>query len=98
MQPSRSRSPLRRPQTPIARWFLNTVIVATITTVVVLAVDALAAYAYARLEFPGRKFLFGMLLATLFLPGVMFLVPNFVTVDFFERGSATAVVRGINGG
>ena len=31
-------------------------------------------------EFPGRNLLFGLLLATLFLPGVMFLVPNFVTV------------------
>jgi multiple sugar transport system permease protein len=71
---------LTNPQTPIARWFANTLIVASITTVVVLVVDSLAAYAYARLEFPGRKLLFGLLLATLFLPGVMFLVPNFVTV------------------
>jgi multiple sugar transport system permease protein len=68
------------PSTPIGRWFINTLIVSSITTVLVLAIDALAAYAYARLEFPGRKILFGMLLGTLFLPGVMFLVPNFVTV------------------
>jgi multiple sugar transport system permease protein len=71
---------LGNPTTPIARWFINTLIVSSITTVVVLTVDALAAYAYARLEFPGRRILFGLLLATLFLPGVMFLVPNFVTV------------------
>lgn len=71
---------LSNAQTPIARWFANTLFVASVTTVVVLVIDALAAYAYARLEFPGRKLLFGMLLATLFLPGVMFLVPNFVTV------------------
>ena len=71
---------LTNPQTPIGRWFVNTLIVASVTTVVVLVVDTLAAYAYARLEFPGRKLLFGLLLATLFLPGVMFLVPNFVTV------------------
>lgn len=68
------------PSTPIGRWFLNSIILGTITTVLTLIVDALAAYAYARLEFPGRKLLFGLLLSTLFLPGVMFLVPNFITV------------------
>jgi multiple sugar transport system permease protein len=68
------------PATPIGRWFLNSVLVAAATTLLVLAVDALAAYAYARMEFPGRKWLFGLLLATLFLPGIMFLVPNFLTV------------------
>ena len=66
--------------TPIERWFINSLVVATVTTLLILVVDALAAYAYARMEFPGRKQLFGLLLATLFLPGIMFLVPNFVTV------------------
>ncbi len=71
---------LNNPTTPIGRWFLNTAFVAMVSTVLVLIIDSLAAYAYARLEFPGRKLLFTLLLATLFLPGVMFLVPNFVTV------------------
>jgi multiple sugar transport system permease protein len=71
---------LGNPSTPIGRWFVNTLIVSTATTALVLVVDALAAYAYARLDFPGRRVLFALLLATLFLPGVMFLVPNFVTV------------------
>lgn len=70
---------LNNPATPIVRWFLNTVGVATVFTLLVLAIDSLAGYAYARLEFPGRKQIFGLLLATLFLPGVMFLVPNFIT-------------------
>jgi multiple sugar transport system permease protein len=71
---------LNNPTTPIGRWFLNTLFVSTVSTVLVLVVDSLAAYAYARLQFPGRNLLFGLLIATLFLPGVMFLVPNFVTV------------------
>jgi multiple sugar transport system permease protein len=71
---------LNNPSTPIGRWFLNTIFVSTVATVLVLVVDSLAAYAYARLQFPGRNMLFGLLIATLFLPGVMFLVPNFVTV------------------
>jgi multiple sugar transport system permease protein len=71
---------LDNPQTPIGRWFVNSFIVGTITTVLVLLIDSMAAYAYARMEFRGRKVLFALLLSTLFLPGMMFLVPNFVTV------------------
>ncbi len=71
---------LNNPSTPIGRWFLNSLIVASITTTLKLLIDSLAGYAYARMDFPGKKQIFGLLLATLFLPGVMFLVPNFVTV------------------
>jgi multiple sugar transport system permease protein len=66
---------------PIMRWFFNSVLVSTVTTLLILAIDALAAYAYARMEFRGRKLLFGLLLSTLFLPGLMFIVPNFLTVN-----------------
>jgi len=68
------------PATPIGNWFLNSVLIALMTTALVLTVDSLAAYAYARMEFPGRNFLFGLMLGTLFLPGMMFLVPNFLTI------------------
>jgi multiple sugar transport system permease protein len=66
--------------TPIARWFINSVAVGAAVTVLTLFIDSLAAYAYARLEFPGRKVIFAIMLATLFLPGLMFLVPNFLTI------------------
>ncbi len=65
---------------PISRWFLNSFLVASLTTVLILTIDSLAAYAYARMEFAGKRLLFGLLLATLFLPGIMFLVPNFLTI------------------
>ena len=71
---------LNNPSTPIGQWFMNSLFVASVTTVLKLVIDSLAGYAYARMEFPGRKQIFGLLLATLFLPGVMFLIPNFVTV------------------
>jgi multiple sugar transport system permease protein len=66
--------------TPIARWFINSFVIASISTALILIIDAMAAYAYARMEFRGRKLLFGLLLSTLFLPGIMFLVPNFLTI------------------
>jgi multiple sugar transport system permease protein len=68
------------PATPISRWFLNSVGVASVHTLVILALDSLAAYAYGRLDFPGREQLYALLLSTMFLPGILFLVPNFVTI------------------
>lgn len=71
---------LNSPSLPIVRWFFNSAFVASATTLLILLVNSLAGYAYARMEFAGRKPIFGLMLATLFLPGIMFLVPNFVTV------------------
>lgn len=66
--------------TPIDTWFINSIIVATAVTVLTLLLDSMAAYAYGRMNFPGRRILFSILLATLFMPGMMFLIPNFLTV------------------
>ena len=72
---------LDNPATPIITWFTNSVLIAGVVTLLVLIVDSLAAYAYARMEFPGRKVIFNVLLFTLFLPGILFLVPNFLTIN-----------------
>jgi multiple sugar transport system permease protein len=69
------------PSTPVLRWFVNSLVIATVFTLLILAVDALAGYAYARLDFPGRNLIFGLLLATLVMPGLMFLIPNYLTVS-----------------
>src|SRR5215218_8700662 len=53
------------PSIPVLRWFMNSVGVALAFTALVVVIDALAAYAYARMEFVGRNLLFGLLLATL---------------------------------
>lgn len=71
---------LDNPRLPIVRWFINSTLIATTSTLLILALDSLAAYAYARMEFRGRSALFALLLATLFLPGIMFLVPNFLLI------------------
>lgn len=72
---------LNNSQTPIISWFVNSILIAVIVTALVLAVDSLAAYAYARMNFIGKNILFRILLFTLFLPGILFLVPNFLTVN-----------------
>lgn len=72
------------PTLPIARWFFNSLLIATLFTVLILVIDSLAAYAYARMQFRGRGLLFGLMLTTLVMPGIMFLVPNYITVSTLD--------------
>jgi len=57
---------------------VNTVIVACATTAAVLFFDSLAAFTFAKYQFPGRNFFFGMLLAIFMLPTQLALIPQFV--------------------
>jgi len=75
------RSIFADPTLPAPRWFFNSLGVASVFTALVLIIDSLAGYAYARMEFPGRNMLFGLLLATLVMPGLMFLIPNYLTIN-----------------
>ncbi len=68
-------------ETPVLRWFANSLLVATAHTLLVVGTSVLAAYALARLEFPGRRVLFGLIVATLFIPTFLFLIPNFLIVN-----------------
>lgn len=68
------------PTLPIARWFLNSIVIGLVFTTLVLIIDSLAAYAYARMQFRGRRVLFAALLATYAMPEIMFLIPNYITV------------------
>jgi multiple sugar transport system permease protein len=70
--------------TPVFRWFLNSLIVAGAGTALTVILTSLSAYAFARMEFPGRRLLFSLLITTLMLPGVMFLVPQFLVVDILR--------------
>jgi len=65
---------------PVLNWFFNSLLIASLFTAAILIIDSLAGYAYARLEFPGKNLLFGLMLATLVMPGIMFLIPNYITV------------------
>ncbi|WP_232664874.1 carbohydrate ABC transporter permease [Pseudonocardia sp. TRM90224] len=57
---------------------LNTVIVAVVTTLLVLFFDSLAAFTFAKYQFPGRNVLFGILLATFVIPMQMAAIPQFL--------------------
>ncbi len=84
---------LGAPQTPVEQWFLNSMIAATGQTILVLVVATMAAYALARLSFPGKRIITALILATLFVPPISLLIPNYVIVS--ELGwldSLTAVI------
>jgi multiple sugar transport system permease protein len=65
---------------PLGRYLVNTIIFAAGTTLLETVTAALAAYAFARLQFPGRTWLFGIYLATLMIPSQVTLIPQFVLV------------------
>ncbi|MFI7407966.1 carbohydrate ABC transporter permease [Streptomyces sp. NPDC049627] len=60
---------------------LNTVVVACVTTVLVLFVDSLAAFTFAKFDFPGRKVLFGTLLVFMMLPLQLAVLPQFILMS-----------------
>ena len=70
-------------QTPVLRWFLNSMAAASAHTILVLVTASMAAYALARMNFLGRKILFATIIATLFIPQFVFLMPNYLIVDTF---------------
>jgi len=62
----------------LPRWLFNSVFVAAAYSFAVITVCSLAAYAFARLRFPGRTILFGLFLATIMIPSQVTLIPNYL--------------------
>ena len=70
-------------QTPVLRWFVNSMVAAAAHAVLVLITASMAAYALARMSFRGKNILFAVIIATLFIPQFVFLMPNYLIVDSF---------------
>lgn len=64
-------------QASFVSWFTNSALVATVGTLLTLLLTSLSAYAFARIDFPLKGLLFGLLITTLVLPSIMFLVPQY---------------------
>lgn len=65
------------------RYFANTIFIGLATVLGVLITSTLAAYAFARMDFPGREALFILLLSTMMVPFEVTLVPNFILMREF---------------
>lgn len=68
-------------EVPIFRWLFNSVFNASMVTLLVLTIDSLAAYALARLDLPGKKYVFATIIATLMVPGQILLVPVYLILN-----------------
>ena len=66
--------------TPVLRWFANSLVAALANAAIVVATAAMAAYALARMDFRGRSVVLGMIIATLFVPPVILIIPNYLIV------------------
>lgn len=61
-----------------SRWTLNTVVITAVSVVGTLLSTSLVAYSFARLRWPGRDLMFSIVLATMMLPGVVTMIPQFI--------------------
>jgi len=64
-------------QVPFARYYFNSVFVAGWTTFLVVVTSAMAAFAFSRLRWTGRDTIFRLYLATMMIPGLVTMIPNF---------------------
>jgi len=65
------------PTSPVLLWFGNSMLAAALHALLVVTVCSMAGYALARMEFPLKKVIFGLIIATLFVPAFVFMMPNF---------------------
>ena len=70
-------------QANLGRLFLNTLYVGLVSTLLSLVITVLSAFAFARLEFKGKNALFAALLGTMMIPGELFTITNYATVNAF---------------
>jgi multiple sugar transport system permease protein len=67
---------------PITTWTRNSFLIALVVTITRVFLDSLAGYALSRLQFRGRKAVFGAVLAVMAVPGVALLIPKFLMVNY----------------
>ena len=68
-----------------SRYMWNSARVTLLTVAGVVVTGTLAAYAFARMEFPGKDTLFALYLATYMIPGAVTLIPNYLIIVGLER-------------
>lgn len=66
---------------PVFQWFMNSLIISTTFMVLTVFITAFAAYGFARIQWPGRDFVFSILLGSMMFPTVINLIPNFKIIS-----------------
>lgn len=81
------------------QFYLNTIIVAVLSTAFTVVTSVLAAFAFARVDFKGKNVLFTILLATMMVPGEMMIITNYqtaVTWGWYNTYAALILVHGVS--
>jgi ABC-type glycerol-3-phosphate transport system permease component len=68
-----------------SKYFFNSLKITAISLVGSITISVLAAYGFARIDFPGRDLIFGILLSTMMIPAMVTIIPNFLTVTWLGR-------------
>jgi len=77
----------------LGRYFVNTIIFTVITTAVMMVVIIPAAFAFARLEFPGKSLAFTLFLSLMMIPNELVVITNFVTItNLHLRNTFTGLI------
>lgn len=64
--------------------FLNSAVVSIVTVAIAAFIATALAFCIARFQFPGRKFLFGLVIGTMIIPGITLILPQFELASFFH--------------
>lgn len=67
--------------TPVLQWFFNSLITSVSSALLIVLIDAMAAYGYSRMKFKGRAALFSGLMFTMMIPGVINLIPTYSIIS-----------------
>ncbi|MFP5416233.1 MAG: carbohydrate ABC transporter permease [Actinomycetes bacterium] len=65
-------------QLPLLAWVFNSIMIAVLAATLVTITSSLVAFGFAYFRFPGRRIVFGLVLATMMLPGAVTLIPNYL--------------------
>ncbi len=68
-------------QFPVIKWYFNSILVAILITIGNLFMSSTGGYALARLDFPGKKFIFILILAVMMIPGQVVMIPTYMMIS-----------------
>jgi len=68
-----------------SEYFINSILITLITLSGELTFSIFAAYAFARMAFPGRDLIFSIMLSTIMIPAMVLIIPNFLMVTWLGR-------------
>ncbi|KKF39925.1 ABC transporter permease [Halorubrum saccharovorum] len=65
----------------IVQWAFNTLIIASVTTLLVLLVDSMIAFALTRLDWPGQRYVLALIIASFMVPGFVNIIPLYILIS-----------------